>query len=300
MRSVLIRLNEYQDQMTSAESGAVQYILEHPDAVVDMSAQELAEKAFSSPATVVRLCRHLGFEGYKEMRRLLQCELLERRLSRQERLGELSREDSLEQMADKITYKNIMSLEATKNLLDFAVLQECVDVLYHARVIYLFGLGSSLCVARDAYLKFLRLDKPCILNDDWHSQLLQSRNMTAEDAGLFISYSGQTAELIECAKAVKKSGAKMILITRFAASTLSALADYNLYVAANESLFRNGAMSSRISQLNVVDILYTAFANVDYPHSMERLYMTHIEKPKYRNQGSTEVSKTQNKKSQEG
>lgn len=300
MRSVLIRLNEYQDQMTSAESGAVRYILEYPDAVVDMSAQELAEKAFSSPATVVRLCRHLGFEGYKEMRRLLQCELLERRLSKQERLGELSREDSLEQMADKITYKNIMSLEATKNLLDFAVLQECVDVLYRARVIYLFGLGSSLCVARDAYLKFLRLDKPCILNDDWHSQLLQSRNMKAEDAGLFISYSGQTAELIECAKAVKKSGAKMILITRFAASTLSALADYNLYVAANESLFRNGAMSSRISQLNVVDILYTAFANVDYPHSMERLYMTHIEKPKYRNQGSTEVSKTQNEKSQEG
>ena len=96
-----------------------------------------------------------------------------------------------------------------------------------------------------------------------------------EDVGLFISYSGQTEELIKCAEAVKKSGAKMILITRFAASALSDLADYNLYVAANESLFRNGAMSSRISQLNMIDILYTAYANTDYERSMARLCATH-------------------------
>ena len=40
-------------------------------------------------------------------------------------------------------------------------------------------------------------------------------------------------------------------------SEVAQLADHVLYVAANESLFRNGAMSSRLSQLNVMDILYT-------------------------------------------
>ena len=66
---------------------------------------------------------------------------------------------------------------------------------------------------------------------------------------------------------------------------LSEMADYNLYVSANESLFRNGALSSRIGQLNMIDILYTAFANVDYDYSMERLYATHIDKPNYKNGG---------------
>lgn len=283
MKSVLVRLNEYQLQMTPAESKVVQLILTDPGRAVELSVHQLAAQAFSSSATIVRMCRRLGFDGYKELKRALQYELAVRKLSEQDDHGEVLRGDTLEEMVDKITYKNIASLEETKNLVDLPVLRQCVDLLDSSRTICLFGVGSSLCVARDAYLKFLRLDKPCVLNDDWHSQLLQARNMTSQDLGLFISYSGQTVELIECAKAVKKVGAKMILITRFAASSLSELSDYNLYVSANESLFRNGAMSSRISQLNVIDILYTAYASAHYEKSMERLRATHIEKPNYKN-----------------
>ena len=57
------------------------------------------------------------------------------------------------------------------------------------------------------------------------------------------------------------------------------LADHVLYVAANESLFRNGAMSSRLSQLNVMDILYTAYASRNHEDTMRRLTKTHIYKP---------------------
>ncbi len=53
----------------------------------------------------------------------------------------------------------------------------------------------------------------------------------------------------------------IIAITRCISSPVSELADYKLYTTANESTFRSGAMSSRISQLNIIDILYTAFAN---------------------------------------
>lgn len=279
MKSVLVRLREYQTQMTAAESEVVQYLLRCPEEAMELSVHELAERSFSSSATIVRMCRRLGFDGYKELRRSLQYELAVRKRSEKERRDEISREDSLEEMVDKITYKNIVSLEETKNLVDIPVLQQCVDLLCSARVIYLFGIGSSLCVARDAYLKFLRLGKPCVLNDDWHSQLLQARNMSAGDVGLFISYSGQTVEMIECARNLKENGAKMIAITRFATSELAEFSDYNLYVAAHESLFRNGAMSSRISQLNMIDILYTAFANTDFEQSMKRFCITHIQKP---------------------
>lgn len=279
MKSVLVRLKEYRMQMTPAESEVVQYLLHNPEEAMELSVHELAERSFSSSATIVRMCRRLGFDGYKELRRSLQYELAVRKRSERERRDEISKEDSLEAMVDKITYKNIVSLEETKNLVDIPVLQQCVDLLCSARTIYMFGIGSSLCVARDACLKFLRLGKSCVLNDDWHSQLLQARNITAGDVGLFISYSGQTVEMIECAKSLKENGGRMILITRFATSELAELSDYNLYVAAHESLFRNGAMSSRISQLNMIDILYTAFANADYEKSMGRLCATHINKP---------------------
>ena len=110
MKSVLVRLNEYQVQMTPAESEVVQYILHNPEKAVDLSVHELAERAFSSSATIVRMCRRLGFEGYKELRRALQYELAVRKLSEQEKRDEVSREDSLEEMVDKITYKNKMCI----------------------------------------------------------------------------------------------------------------------------------------------------------------------------------------------
>ena len=80
-------------------------------------------------------------------------------------------------------------------------------------------------------------------------------------------------------KALKENKTPIIAITRFVQSPGSDLAEYKLYTAANESVFRSGAMSSRLSQLNVIDILYTALANDSYEQTLEQLSKTHIHKP---------------------
>ena len=254
-------------------------ILASPQLVVELSVHELARQTFSSASTIVRLCTHTGYSGYKEFRRAVTYELARREQTRRDEQKEIQRSDSLEEIIDKITYANMLSLEETRDLMDVRVLRACVDLVRHARVVYLFGMGASLCAAKDAYLKFLRLNKLCIINEDWHSQLVQSRNASSEDAALVISYSGATVEVIECMKNLKKNGTPIIAITRCVQSLVSELADYCLYTAANESLFRSGAMSSRMSQLNVVDILYTALANDSYEQSLDQLSKTHIEKP---------------------
>jgi len=56
------------------------------------------------------------------------------------------------------------------------------------------------------------------------------------------------------------------------------LSDYVIYVAANEGIIRSGAMSSRISQLNIIDILYTGYVNTQYEKSIEQISKTHIRK----------------------
>ena len=189
--------------------------------------------------------------------------------------------------ADPFTVEDVSGLDAgiyhLGSLLadDFSpeVVEECAHLLDRSRCVLLFGLGSSLLVAHDIYLKLLRLDKPCVVNDDWHSQLLSARNATPADVGIAISYSGQTAEVIECMKALKANGVPTIAITRYSPSRVAELADYKLYIAANESLFRNGAMSSRIAQLNAVDILYTAYASLHYEDTLRALTRTHVYKP---------------------
>ena len=279
MKSALLLLRESAGSLSDTERDIAEFILEDPEKAIDMSIHELAKRTFSSSSSVVRLCHRLGFEGYKDFRKAVTYELAVRRQSHVEEQKELKRSDSLEEIIEKITYKNIMSLEDTRNLMDVQSLQECLWRIRKARCIHLFGLGASLIAAKDLYLKLLRLNKLAVINEDWHSQLVQAHNATEKDLGIVISYSGNTSEVIECMKAMKENGTPIIAITRCLPSPVSQLADHKLYTTANESTFRSGAMSSRISQLNIIDILYTALANSQYEESLEQLSKTHIRKP---------------------
>lgn len=278
MKSALLLLRESMGSLSDTERDIAAFILADPQTAMDLSIHDLAKQTFSSSSSVVRLCHRLGFDGFKDFRRTITYELAVRQQSKLEEQQELSRSDSLEEIIEKITHKNIMSLEDTKNLIDVQTLQECLWLIRKARCIYLFGLGASLIAAKDLYLKLLRLNKLCVINEDWHSQLVQARNAGEKDLGIVISYSGNTAEVIECMKAMKDSGTPIIAITRCVTTPVSELADQKLYTTANESIFRSGAMSSRISQLNIIDILYTALANSQYEESMDQLSRTHIHK----------------------
>lgn len=279
MKSVIVRLQEYEPHASGAEKAVVHYLLEHPEDSAGCSIHQLAERTFSSSSTIIRLCRKTGFDGYKELQKSLLYELAIRKENILWQGQEIEREDSLEEIVNKVTYKNIVSLEDTRKLMDLETLEKCVDLLDRASTVCLFGIGSSLLVAEDMYLKLLRVNKNCHLSEDWHAQLLQARNMTERDLAVIISYSGMTEEMLACAKAVKQQGAPVIAVSRFEDSPLAKLADYNLAVAATELVFRSGAMSSRISQLGIIDILYTAYVNRHYDDCLAQFKRTHIYKP---------------------
>lgn len=280
MKNVIVRLNEYITHASGAERGIIEFILNDPKIMVGMTIHECAQRSYTSPSSVVRLCRKLGFEGFKEFHQSLVYELALLDSDLKEKSKEITYQDSLQDIIKKVTSKNILSLENTAKLMDDTTLLACVNQMMKCRSICLFGMGASLLVAKDAYLKFLRINKPCIINDDWHAQLLQARNMMSDDLAIAISYSGMTKEVIECIKAAKEKGATIIAITRFEDNPLAKLAHYNLSVSATEFIFRSGAMSSRISQLNIIDILYATYVNQQYEDSLKQLKLTHIDKTK--------------------
>ena len=271
MKNVLVRLQEYRVQANGAEKDLVRYLLERPEEASKLSIHVLAERTYTSAATIIRLCKKLGFRGYKEFSSSLNYEIALLSEARKDISTEISRDDGLKDIVDKVTYRSIQALEDTRKLVDLDELQSCVDILEKAKTIGLFGIGSSLLAARDMYLKFLRLNKPCICNDDWHSQLVCARNLTKEDVAVIFSYSGLTKEMLTCARVLKEKDVPIITVTRFAENELTRLADCKLYVSAKELLVRTAATASRISQLNIIDILFTAYVKNNYERNISRL-----------------------------
>lgn len=278
MKSVIVRLREYYSQSSTTEKGIIKFIIDYPEEASQLTIYEMAEKTFSSPSSIIRLCKKNGFEGFKDFTKALIYELAIRKKNQKEQRTEITKADKIQEIVDKVTYRNIVSLEDTKNLIDYDVINKCIELIYKCDNVCLFGIGSSLIVAKDAQQKFMRVNKHCAVNEDWHLQLLTARNMSKNDLGIIISYSGQTFEMLECAKAMKESGVPIVSITKYGSSPIVEIANYNIFVAANESTIRSGAMSSRISQLNIIDILYTGYANTQFDKSLEQIAKTHIRK----------------------
>lgn len=278
MKSVLIRIKQYSPQASGAERGALEYIMHHPDEISQMSIKELSSRSYSSPSTIVRMCRKLGFEGYRDLQKSLLYEIAVRKESHSKNESQVERSGGLLQTIEKVTYRNIASLEDSLKILEESAVETAVDLVDRSSTVLLFGMGASQLVAQDACLKFMRIAKPCVCSADAHSQLVLARGARPTDVAIIISYSGYTDEMIRCAAELRARGTPIIAITRFDNSPLAQLSTCCLYVVATEELFRSGAMSSRISQLNVIDILYTAYFERDYEKNLAQLEHSQIEK----------------------
>lgn len=278
MKSVIVKFREFLPNASNTEKGIIRYLLANPEKAAEMGVRELAKEVYASPSTITRLCRKTGFEHYKDFQKSLMYENAMRKEVIGDKNCEISKEDSTEQLVNKIIYKSIVSLEDTKSLIDVEALEESVSILQAAGKISIFGMGASLLVAKDACLKFMRVNKVCLVNEDFHAQLVQAKNMTSGDAAIIISYSGMTREMVECAEILKDAVVPIIAITCYHESPLSKISDYNLYVTATEFEFRTGKLGSRLSQLAVIDMLYVAYAQKNYETCMDSLRKTYISK----------------------
>jgi len=80
--------------------------------------------------------------------------------------------------------------------------------------------------------------------------------LTPKDVAIGISFSGSTKDTVEVLALAKKTGAKTICITHYARSPITKYADIVLLNGSKEDPLQGGAITSKISQLLVLDILY--------------------------------------------
>ena len=65
--SIMTQL-EFELEFSESEKEIARYILNHGDDVLSMSVKELAKNTYTSPATIVRLCKKIGLEGYNDFK----------------------------------------------------------------------------------------------------------------------------------------------------------------------------------------------------------------------------------------
>ena len=256
-KSVLIQLRTMYPQLSVKEQHIADYILEHPEEIIHQSITSLADRCGCAEATIFRLCRRLRFQGYQAFKIALASEIVS---PQQHIYQEVLPEDNAASLAEKIFMADIETLQDTLQITkeNHETLGMVIATLAAAKRIEFYGTGGSAAIAQDAYHKFIRTGIPVAWQADAHYQLMSAALLQEGDVVIAFSHSGSNKDILEAIKVAKHSGATVIAVTGYGRSPLVKQADYALFTASRETAFRTEALSSRLAQLTLIDVLYVA------------------------------------------
>lgn len=272
MNGGLVMLTEMLSNLPPSEEKIARYIIENPEKAITLTAVELGNKSLTSGAAVVRLCKSLNVKGLQDLKLRVAGDLQK---EKKQGFRDIAPNESVASIIDKMTNNSIQTIRETAEMLYTDELNKAVKALKNAKNIHFIGVGASAIIAQDAQQKFLRIDKTAYAFSDMHLATTLVANATEEDVIVAISFSGETRDIARVMELAKTKNVKTISLTKYGNSIISRLADIALYTSATkEPTFRSGATSSRIGQLQVIDILFMSVASSQYDKTIKHVNET--------------------------
>ena len=236
----------------STERKLAAYMLSEPLKAAVMSAEQLAEAAGVSSASLSRMLRSSGLICYAQLRSELS---VEEDSSLPDRSIPVS--DAAAAMTTICGLIN-SSIESCRGMMTAELIDKTADLLSHSSEIFVIGLGTSSVTAQYAYTKLFRLGLICSFSADGIIMKMKSVLMKRGSTLIAISSSGRTKIVVESAILAARSGAKVIAITDYRASPLAKTADILLSTTNRLSPEASDAELPLIQgQLTIIDILYS-------------------------------------------
>lgn len=268
----LVMLTEMLSTLPPSERKIANYIIENPREAISLTAMELGERSSTSGAAVIRLCKSLNLKGLQDLKLRIAGDLQK---TTNHGFRDIMPNESLVSIIDKMINNSIKTIQETAEMLYIDELDRAIQLLRNANRIHFVGVGASNIIAQDAQQKFLRIGKASYAFADMHIATTLVANADKNDVVIAISFSGETVEVARVLEFAKEKDVHTISLTRYGSSVVAKHADIKLYSSATkESTFRSGATSSRIGQLQVVDILFMGVASLQYDETVKRLDAT--------------------------
>lgn len=261
--SVLGRIRALLEDSSGALQRVAEQVLVDPAGAARATIVELAERSGTSPATVTRFCRALGFEGYAALRLGIAGETgrAARSAGWTVDIGrEIQPTDPLDRVLGQVMAADTRALHETAAVLDVGTVSRVADAIAAARRVDIYGISGSALVGAELQLCLHRIGVTSWWWTDLHNGLASAASLTSGDVAIGISHSGQTRETVEMLAEAGSNGATTVALTSAPQSPLAELADAVLVHGMQATTYRPDALSGRHSQLVVIDLLYVAAA----------------------------------------
>lgn len=267
MKSILFSIHSQITSFSKSERKVAQYILDHPQQVIGMNADTLANRAGVSAATVVRLAKILSTDGFPGVKIQLSAETkMDDSL-----YTEVDPKDPLNVVKQKMEFRIGHTIEQTNLTLKDKAVSQAAQLISEADDVYAYGLGASSIVAADFQQKFIRIGKPVVQTMDTH--LIATGIVKSGTVLVLVSNTGETLESQKLADVAHEHDVPVITVTHDEKNTLAKKSDIVLVHDDSEEneKFRTAATTSLMAQLYVMDLLYYFYISMNFDENVGKL-----------------------------
>ncbi|MCM3032291.1 MULTISPECIES: MurR/RpiR family transcriptional regulator [unclassified Niallia] len=246
MNILLKRLAQSKGELSELEKQVLDYIIANPALVAESSLDHLSKALFISTATISRTCKRLGFSGFQDLKYSLNKD------SEQELYKEAVHPPSfLTAHMDRVKQEMEWTLEHI-NELD---IHKAASFIHESNFIEFFGVGASLPTCIDAARKLTFAGIICNAREDWDELRCVANGLSNKDLAILVSYSGETAHILDYAAILKERAVKTIAIVGRKSSRLKDLADITFQARIQNCYLGDLDMSSRFPLSILLDFI---------------------------------------------
>ena len=250
---VTARIAAVRNSLQPSERRVADLIVDDPDAVIELTAQQIADRVGVGRSSVVRACQTFGYRGYPQLRVALAAERGRRVVPPVAQDGVLGGiRSAIDRIAD--------DLRAVTSLLDADGVDATVDAVVGARRLLVVASGLSAPVATDLAMRLTAVGRPAETLGDPIGQQIAARHLSPDDVCLVISGSGANEASLRAATAARAAGARVIALTSFVASPLTERADLSLVLASGGTFRDELEHTSRIAHAVFAEAFVDAVA----------------------------------------
>ena len=257
-----------QDTFTTTEKRIADYLQANFEAAVYMTIEELAKATYTSHSAIIRLCKKLGFTGFKEFRLELGREVHQLLAQFDQTIDAnfpFSEQDDGATIAKKMAELSIQAVKKAQLQIENQPLDTIAEKLTQAKRIFVFAKGDSQITARKFQNKLVKLNKFLILAEEYSDSSWNAANLTKEDCAVFISYSGRIHHYEKIMSYLKHVGTPTLLLTGNEHSEMAKKASMCLVISQGELDFvKVATFSSQIAFDYVLNTLYSIMYAQNY------------------------------------
>nr|WP_319383317.1 MurR/RpiR family transcriptional regulator [uncultured Roseibium sp.] len=266
---VISNLRKSDGQLSAREQKVADFVSANLERISAMTIAEVAKACDVSTPTVVRFCRTMGCDGFREFKIRLAQNLA---VSLQYLdVGDRPESETSSGFLDQVIGALSASLNVMRKQIDGAVFETAKNHIAGARTVLVGGVGGgSSMLAQEASNRFFRLGISAVAVSDSYLLQMRAATLSKSDVILLISSSGEADEIVSAAEIAAGYGAATLAITK-SCSTLVRSVDCALQIDLPEDPDIYKPTASRYAYLAIIDALAMAVAQMRSDHTTENL-----------------------------